>query len=285
VELMKEETGANDGAMIWSQQDLTEARVFPVATGTVAVYTARSPDKATMSEDVVAVFPCGPQSCVLMVADGVGGLPAGEEASKLTADILGRRLAAAGDSALLMQTILDGIDEANRALLASGTGAATTLAVVEIQAGAIRSYHIGDSMILVTGQRGKVKLQTTAHSPVGYAIESGLLDEAQAMHHEHRHVVSNVVGIQDMRIEIGPTLRLAARDTLLIASDGLPDNLFVDEIIQCVCHGQLEAAARRLVQDSRQRMQGLDGLRPGHADDLSFILFRLDPVDGRGEAR
>jgi serine/threonine protein phosphatase PrpC len=281
---MDEVTCANDGAMIWSQEDLTEARVFSVANGTVAVYTARSPDKVTTSEDVVAVFPFGTQSCVLMVADGVGGLPAGEEASKLAADVIGQRLAAMDDSALSMQAILDGIDEANQTLLARGTGAATTLAIVEIHAGYIRPYHVGDSMILVTGQRGKVKLQTTAHSPVGYAIESGMLNEAQAMHHEHRHVVSNVIGIQDMRIEIGPSLRLAARDTLLIASDGLPDNLFVDEIIQRVCHGHLEAAARRLIQDSRQRMQGLDGLRPGHADDLSFILFRPSKLRV-GEAR
>ena len=32
-------------------------------------------------------------------------------------------------------------------------------------------------MILLTGGRGKIKLQTIAHSPVGYGLEAGLLDE------------------------------------------------------------------------------------------------------------
>lgn len=263
-------------AIIWAQENMIKAEVLSVSGGTAAVYSARAPDKPTPSEDVVAVIPFGRDCCVLAVADGVGGLPAGEQASRLAVDMLSDRLAAAaGDSALLMLSILDGIDEVNRALLARGLGAATTLAVVEVQGAVVRSYHVGDSMILVAGQRGKIKLQTVAHSPVGYAVEAGLLDEMEALHHEHRHVVSNVVGIEAMRIEVGPSLRLARHDTLVIASDGLPDNFYIDEIVERVRSGPLDEAARRLIEDSRQRMESEgDGARPGHADDLSFILFR-----------
>ena len=110
-------------------------------------------------------------------------------------------------------------------------GAASTLAIVEVQDGTARPYHVGDSAILITGQRGRVKVQTVPHSPVGYAVESGMLDAAEAMHHEERHVVSNVVGSDDMRIEIGSALSLSPRDTILLASDGLSDNLLAEEII------------------------------------------------------
>lgn len=272
--------------MIWAQRDMTHAEVFKSCGGTVAVYTARAPGKPTASEDVVALIPVGRAACVLVVADGVGGLPTGEQASRLAVDTLCDRLStAARESATSMQqAILDGIDEANRALLARGTGAATTLAVVELQGGTVRSYHIGDSIILVTGQRGKIKLQTMAHSPVGYAVEAGLLDELEAVHHEHRHVVSNLVGVEDMRIEIGPNLHLARCDTVLIASDGLADNLYIDEIVERVRSGPLTNAARRIIEDSRRRMQGEGRSRPGHADDLSFILLRPLSSHGRGGA-
>ncbi len=40
------------------------------------------------------------------------------------------------------------------------------------------------------------------------------------------HIVSNVVGV-----DVGSALELAARDTLLIASDGLVDNLKTEEIV------------------------------------------------------
>ena len=43
-------------------------------------------------------------------------------------------------------------------------------------------------MILTTGQRGRLRMQTVSHSPVGFAIEYGLLDESEAMHHEERHL-------------------------------------------------------------------------------------------------
>ena len=33
-------------------------------------------------------------------------------------------------------------------------------------------------------------------------------------------------------IDVGPPVRLAARDTLVVASDGLCDNLLVEEIVE-----------------------------------------------------
>jgi serine/threonine protein phosphatase PrpC len=129
-------------------------------------------------------------------------------------------------------------------------------------------------MILVVGQRGRVKLQTTSHSPVGFAVEAGVLDEREAMHHEDRHLVSNVVGSPEMKIEIGPRLRLAMHDTVLLASDGLFDNLHIEEIVDRVRKGPLEVAARRLAQDSWERMTCPRSGQPCKPDDLTFILFR-----------
>ncbi|TDI40701.1 MAG: hypothetical protein E2P02_16505 [Acidobacteria bacterium] len=42
---------------------------------------------------------------------------------------------------------------------------ATTLTAVEINGCEIRAFHVGDSFMLITGQRGKVELQTIPHCP------------------------------------------------------------------------------------------------------------------------
>ena len=182
--------------------------------------------------------------------------------------------AAIRDEVEIRTGILNGFESANEEVLALALGAATTLTVVEFDGHLVRHYHVGDSMVLLTGQRGKVKMQSIPHSPVGYAVESGLLDEEDAMHHEERHVISNVIGSADMRIEMGSAVELARRDTLLLASDGLSDNLHVSEIVECVREGPLVNVARNLARLARERMEGAVEGSPSKPDDLSFAVFR-----------
>jgi serine/threonine protein phosphatase PrpC len=133
----------------------------------------------------------------------------------------------------------------------------------------MRTYHVGDSSILVTGQRGLLKHQTIQHSPIGHAVESGMLDEAGAMQSKERHIVSNVVGSPDMRVELGPLRELATYDTVVMASDGLADNLMVEEIIETVRKGPLQRVAGNLLATCLRAMH--DG---GHPDDLTVVLYR-----------
>ena len=101
-----------------------------------------------------------------------------------------------------------------------------------------------------------------------------MLDETEAMFHDQRHLVSNVIGTGEMHVELGPQLKLAARDTVILGSDGLFDNLFVDEVIQLVRSGPLQQAGARLLDACRQRMQGGAGSGPHKPDDLTYILYR-----------
>ena len=77
-----------------------------------------------------------------------------------------------------------------------------------------------------------------------------------------------------MRIEIGSGLALAARDSLLLASDGLFDNIELAEIVACIRCGRLEDSARRLLEVCVQRMRSPAAGEPSKPDDLSFVLFR-----------
>jgi serine/threonine protein phosphatase PrpC len=268
-------------ARVFLEDEMADVTVLalgedPSRAATAVVYTHRAPEKTTANEDASAVLPVGESGCVLVVADGMGGRPAGEGASQILIDEIATRIDQAATEGItdLRPAVMDGIENANQKILALGVGAGATLAAVEIGEAGARTYHVGDSQIVIVGGRGKLKLQTIAHSPVGYGVEAGLIDESDALHHDERHLISNVVGAADMRIEVGSARRLDARDTVVVGSDGLFDNLSVAEIAQIVRKGPLDAAGRKLAAKCRERMAAPDAGTPSKPDDLTFILFR-----------
>ncbi|MHC4588193.1 MAG: PP2C family protein-serine/threonine phosphatase [Planctomycetota bacterium] len=232
----------------------TDAVAFHVvARGEVAVYSARSPAKDSDNEDGAAVIPVDDKRGVLVVADGLGGQRSGAEAAELALKTLAECVTApAAEDQALRTAVLDGFDRANAAVAELAVGAATTLAAVELENATI----------------------TVSHSPVGYAVEAGLLDEKEAIHHEDRHLVSNIVGTPEMRIEVGRTLGLRPRDTLVLGSDGLFDNLHLEEIIEYVRKGPLPRAAEAVADACRKRMCEPQPDHPSKPDDLTFLFYR-----------
>jgi serine/threonine protein phosphatase PrpC len=260
---------------------ILEGRTVPervsttIAGGRIVAYTARAPDKTSDNEDTVAAIPYGPDAAVLVIADGAGGLPGGRRASETAVTVLRSSLMQAVDEILLLRTaILNGIDAANQAVLDIANGSATTLTVVTIEGRIARTYQIGDSEAMIVGQRGLVKAQTTAHSPTGFAVEAGFLDQRDALHHEDRHLVSNFLGTNDMHIDVGAALELKQRDTVLLASDGLTDNIHFDEIVDLMRKGPLDEAIDSIVHRAVRRMTVESKTMPSKPDDLSLILFR-----------
>lgn len=77
-----------------------------------------------------------------------------------------------------------------------------------------------------------------------------------------------------MRIELGATVRLAPRDTIVVASDGLSDNLHVDEIVEHLRKGPLSRAVDDLAALGRRRMEAPTEGAPSKPDDLTFIAVR-----------
>lgn len=266
--------------------EMGEPELHALGPGEVALFSAGSPGRAG-NEDAVAALPYEDGAWVLAVADGMGGERAGARAAGMAIESLEASLAEARRQGWMLRTaILNGFERGHRAIRELGLGAGTTLAAVEVDGTAIRPYHVGDSAILLIGQRGKLKLQTVSHSPVGFAVEAGWIDEGEAMQHAQRHLVSNVLGAPDMRIEVGSQRQLAPRDTLLLASDGLYDNLLTDEIVALMRSGPLAAASARLADLARTRMHAPAADEPSKPDDLSFVAFRpTRPSEARSGAR
>jgi serine/threonine protein phosphatase PrpC len=244
--------------------------------GELVKFSKGGPGKA-INEDGAAVIEHEGEG-LIAVADGMGGMNAGDRASRTALETLVRRLTQEADpGAPLRHMVLDGFERANAAVLGLGVGAGTTLAATVLRGDTAQSLHVGDSMALQVGQRGRMKALTIPHSPTGYAVEAGWLDQDDALHHEERHLISNYVGLEGMRIELGAPIPIARRDTLLLASDGLADNLRLEEIIELVRKGPLLQAGRKLAELALRRMTSPEPNAPSKPDDLTFLLFRPGP--------
>ncbi len=244
--------------------------------GQVVACSQRAPDKTTVNEDAAGVFFTRSGHAVVIVADGVGGSSRGDRAAETIVRAMADKLSEAAlrqpPPGSLRTDVLDAIESANAEILSWGIGAAATVAAVKIQNGCVRSFHAGDSKVLLTSNRGRVKYSTICHSPTGMAVESGMLAETDALRHEERNVINNCVGSREMRIEIGPSIRLGRRDVLLVSSDGLFDNVYTQEIAETLRRGELVGCGRALRDLVQQRMNRQRP--PGKPDDLTFVCYR-----------
>ena len=254
------------------QSDDFEPQLVDLEGAQVAVLSRRGPGKV-VNEDSAAVLSCE-SGHVLVVADGMGGHSAGEQASRIAIESIERCMLESVTGERAGFAVLDGIEEANRSILDLGVGAGTTLVAIHVQDGSARSFHVGDAVALHVGQRGRIKRRTLDHSPTAYAVEAGLLDEAEALRHGERHLVTNYVGSGDMRVEVGQPLAVARRDTILLASDGVLDNLHSAEVIERIRCGSLVEASRRVAELAIRRMVEPEPGAPSKPDDLTLVLYR-----------
>jgi serine/threonine protein phosphatase PrpC len=242
--------------------------------GEVAFFSSPSPDHPDRNEDAAAVVVrdgCG----VLVVSDGAGGTSGGAQAALMTVKILQQTMLKIERVEDVRPAVLDAIESAAAAIRTTVPGALATIAAVIVDGTTARSITVGDSICAVIGGRGKLKYRSVAHGPTGFAEEAGLLEESEAMKHEERHLVSNMLGLEGMRIELGVPLDLAVRDTVLVASDALFDNVRFEEITRLARNRPLVRAVDSLAVLARERMTG-NGPH-SHADDLTIVAFRPTP--------
>lgn len=253
--------------------DCGEPQLVSVHGKPVVLFASPRPGR-TPNEDCVAVVELPAGQIVMILSDGMGGGPRGADASRLTVSAIVDALRTGPfEPGSQRSRILDGFEKANQAVLALSSGAGATLVVAELHDGLLRTYHAGDSACLLCGQRGKVKYRTIDHSLVSYAQEAGLLSEDEALRHSERHIVSNVIGDQEMSVQVGPPVKLAARDTIVVASDGVFDNASTEEIVGDVRAGPIAQATSRLLARVQGRMLVVEsGI--GKPDDITLAVLR-----------
>ena len=252
-------------------ENLDAPKLVTIASGQAVVFNRPFGGLEGANEDGVGVFEYAEEKICLAVADGVGGMSRGRDAAGLVIEKIKKWTESKGST-----TLEDCLKKANQALLTDLPRSGTTASAVLVDGASVLTCHAGDSQILVVGQRGRIKLRVDAHSPVGVSETLGLIEEDEALHHPKRHFLNNMLGDPALWLETHELI-LAARDTILIASDGLWDNLYLAEIIEFVRSGDLLDSAQAMTELAVRRMDDPAPGSPSKPDDLSFILYRPDP--------
>jgi len=235
---------------------------MPVGAYAVASDTGR---RRRRNEDNYIVAPP-----LFAVADGMGGAQAGEVASRLAASALETD---ESDGLQGLERIDALIQEANRRIYdrastdpsASGMGTTMTVALVEGMTVAIG--HVGDSRAyLVRGDQ--MEQLTEDHSLVNELMKTGKLSEEEAHVHPQRSVITRAVGTDpDVDVD-GFTIEAEEGDVFLLCSDGLPDMVEDEEILELVHANRddLEKAVKSLVAAAN---------RGGGEDNITAVAFRI----------
>jgi PPM family protein phosphatase len=223
---------------------------------------------------------------LFLVADGMGGHRAGERASALavvaieqftlntfkwffgSSDTEAQKVLAQFQSAL-SQADARILEEAAEHPELSGMGTTVTMA---FHLGAqLCVVHVGDSRAYVY-RDGELHQLTQDHTLMADMVRSGELRPDQVAGHRLRHVITNVIGGQELGVTVeARAFDVQAGDRLLLCSDGLTE-MVTNEAIAATLAAEPapEAAAKKLLA------QAIDG---GAPDNVTLLIVRFDPAD------
>jgi protein phosphatase len=222
-----------------------------------------------VNEDSLLVLPH-----VYVVADGMGGHAAGDEASAILVEEM-RRLAAGAVEASDVSEVLEQANARVRRLADGGAGTTVTAAIGVEHDGAPYWLvaNLGDSRTYrLSG--GRLEQVSVDHSVVQELLDRGLLDADGAKRHPQRHVITRAVGSP---VTLQPDYWLLPAldgDRLVLCSDGLTGEVEDAQIeVALLQHVDPQQAADTLVQ------LALDG---GGHDNVTVVV--IDTRLRRGKA-
>lgn len=214
---------------------------------------------------------------VFLVADGMGGHAAGEVASALAAEAVGRALCGAVDRGLCGPPLREAFANAFRAAHAGivqhaganahtqGMGTTLTACVLH-EDGAFQIGHIGDSRAY-RWHADALEQLTQDHTWVQREVDAGRLSPAAAHRHHLAHMITRVLSTDTPHDPDLLAGTLAPGDLLLLATDGLTGMLRDRDLIRVLgADASLEARARELVRRANRR---------GGKDNITLVLVEV----------
>jgi serine/threonine protein phosphatase PrpC len=219
----------------------------------------------------------------MVVADGMGGMVAGEKASRLAIRtgvelvLNSPRWATKIDdeeARLLITRMRDNLRKIDTALIGQARadrglrGMGTTLTFAYSVGIDVFIVHVGDSRAYIY-RNGRLEQLTRDHTVAQNLADAGAIKPEEVHRHATRHVLTNFVGGPSLGVdpEIA-TLQVQDGDFLLLCSDGLTEMVEDAEIVTILQEaGTCNAAAKALVAKA---------LANGGRDNVTVILARYD---------
>ncbi|WP_425616036.1 PP2C family serine/threonine-protein phosphatase [Anatilimnocola sp. NA78] len=184
-------------------------------------------------------------SHLFIVADGMGGHAAGEQASALAIDSVETYILEAlkwfardeGDTDdKLLADFRQALGHAHERVRHEAVahpellGMGTTLTLAYSLNDELFVAHVGDSRCYLFRDRVLYSV-TQDHTLVEDMVRKGVISPEEAVHHRWRHVITSTVGGESPKVRIDVhRLHLVAGDSVLLCSDGLTEMLSGDEV-------------------------------------------------------
>jgi len=233
-------------------------------------------------------FALAPELNLFVLSDGMGGLAAGEVASKLASEtvIAHCREGAVHPSLPLKGEHLDGmsahsnrlasaIRTANRVVYAAAEGSekkrgmgATVVAAWFVDEVRVSIAHVGDSRIYRLRGADFVQL-TEDHSFVAEQVRRGMMTKHEAENSNMQSVLLRALGVEpEVQVDVSEK-DLLEGDTLLLCSDGLTRELSSAQISATLAELEdPQEAADRLIEMANEA---------GGGDNITAVVVRYAP--------
>jgi protein phosphatase len=245
----------------------------PTFGGLVEVSVGSATDRGhhrRVNEDSLLVLPH-----VYVVADGMGGHAAGDQASAILVEEMSR-LAAGAVAAADVSEVLARANVRVRALADGGAGTTVTAAIGVEHVGAPYWLvaNLGDSRTYQLSE-GRLEQVSVDHSVVQELLDRGVLDAAGAKRHPQRHVITRAVGTPETIEPDYWLLPVLDGDRLVLCSDGLTGEVEDGQIADILlAHPDPQQAADALVATA------LDG---GGRDNITVVVIDARVPGARSE--
>lgn len=235
------------------------------------------------NEDRCAAYP---EEGLFVVADGIGGGPAGEVAAQIVVDLLpdyltralGGRAAIVDDAERPLTSALATISAHIRSssrdnLRLAGMG--TTAVIALIRAGEALVAHLGDSRAYLWRQHHLTQL-TRDHSIVQVLVDTHEIAPEDAAQHPSRGFLTRYVGMSSTPRPDVTRVPLSPGDCLLLCTDGLTNMVEAEDCATILERNTtLDGACRALVQSANEA---------GGHDNITVAIIRIAAEPGRAPA-
>lgn len=227
------------------------------------------------NEDSVTIVKDLSDDYLVVVADGMGGHKAGEVASSLVVNELGKRfseLSSVGTKEEAVIWLKEIIDEINVKILkyaeehVDAAGLGTTCVCSIITKEFLLFGNIGDSSGYVY-KKGKLYKVTKDHTLVNILLESGDITESDAKVHPQKNVLMKALGAAEtIEMDIFDVERNV--DGIFLCSDGLTNMLTKEQMEKVLDDNELELTEQveKLIMKANMR---------GGTDNITIACVRF----------
>lgn len=200
---------------------------------------------------------------LLVVADGMGGHPAGDIASMMAGEAVERALVDAG------YTLAEALRAAHRTIVDAGReghgapGMGTTCVACHLHGRLLETAWVGDSR-LYRLRGGELEQLSRDHSWVQSMVDAGEIAAEAAARHPERHVLAQCLGSPEGVEVEAETVAVEPGERLLLCTDGL--------------NGEIDdAAIARILRartDDREAAHALveAALKAGGGDNVTVVV-------------